>query len=220
MPKTNLVIVGAGGFALELIGYFEYEQSLGKYKDFKIKGIIDDSFDRYKKLSKIVHSKYLGKLRDYKAQCGDIFWIAIGSQPQRKEIAEEIYELELPLFTFISSLAFVNKTAKIGVGSVIAPFCIINANVSLGKFALMNSYSAIGHDSVIGEHATLYPYAAINGNCVVGNELIMGTRATIFPGIKVGNRCIVTTHSYIKSDKPDNRFVHLKAKEVDVENRL
>jgi len=85
---------------------------------------------------------------------------------------------------------------------------------------LLNSFSGIGHDTVVGEHAVLNPYAGINGNCQVGDNLFMGTRSTIFPGVKVGRNCVLTSHSYIKNDKDHNRFIHLKNKEVDLENRL
>ena len=220
VSKKNIVIVGAGGFALELLGYLEQEKLIGNYSNYSVKGVIDDSLKRYEVFSKVVDLSYLGSIRDYEIEENDLFWIAIGSQPHRRKVIKFLEETEVCFFSFISSMSIVNKTAKIGVGSVIAPFCIVNANVTLGDFALMNSYSAIGHDSVVGDHAILYPYAAINGGCHVGDNLIMGTRATIFPGTRVGNNCTITTHSYVKNDKGDNRFIHIKAKEVDLENRL
>jgi len=220
MMANNIVIVGAGGFALELLGYLEHEQANGRYTEYHLKGVVDDSVENFDKFVNIYDLPYLGTVTDYKPSTGDVFWIAIGSQPSRRNVIELLKEKNASFFTFVSSLSIVNRTSEIGVGSIVAPFCIVNANVSLGDFALMNSYSAIGHDSTVGTHAILYPYAAINGSCRVGSELIMGTRATIFPGTKVGSRCVVTTHSYIKNDKPDDRFIHLKAKEIDLENRL
>lgn len=220
LSNKNIVIVGAGGFALELLGYLESEQFSGSYSQYSVKGVVDDSLKSYEVFSRVVELSYLGSIRDYEIEEDDVFWIAIGSQPHRRKVVRFLQERNASFFSFISSVSVVSKAAKLGAGVVIAPFCIVNANVSLGDFALMNSYSAIGHDSVVGDHAILYPYAAINGGCHVGDDLIMGTRATIFPGTRVGNNCTITTHSYVKSDKGDNRFIHIKAKEVDLENRL
>jgi hypothetical protein len=218
--KKNIVVVGAGGFALELLGYLEHEQSIGRYINYVVKGVIDDSAKSYEGFSKVVNLAYLGTIDSYVIDEKDVFWVAIGSQPHRRNVTELLAKKYVTFFSFISSMAVINKTARLGEGIVIAPFCIVNANVKLGNYAMLNSFSCVGHDSVVGDHAILYPYAAINGNCHVGADLLMGTRATIFPGTKVGNNCTITSHSYVKTDKGDNRFIHLKAKEVDLENRL
>lgn len=216
MSDKTIIIVGAGGFAREVLGYIFTEKTAGVYD--RIKGIVVDGYQKNDYLP--YDLPYLGSVAEYKSTAEDLFLVCIGENPGRRQVIELLKSKGAKLFTYVSESSYVNSTAKIGEGVIVAPFCIINANVILGKYALLNSYSAIGHDSIVGVHAVLSPYAAINGGCRVGDNLIMGTRATIFPKINLGNNCIITTHSYVKNDKGDNRFIHIKAKEIDLENRL
>lgn len=213
----NLIIVGAGGFAKELIGYINNDKSKGLLEDVFLKGILVDYKEHYENINEPL--EYLGKIREYEIQENDFFMIAIGENPGRNIIIDYFESRNVKFFSYIHSSCYVNTSSKIGEGLIMAPFCIINANITLGKHALLNSYSAIGHDCIIGERAILYPYAAINGNCTIGNDLTMGTKATIFPKVTMGNNCTITSHSYVKTNKGDNRFIHQKIKEIDLENR-
>lgn len=213
----NLIIVGAGGFAKELLGYINHDKSKDLLQDINLKGILVDYKEHYENLNEPL--EYLGKIREYEIQENDIFMIAIGENPGRNIIIDYFESQNAKFFSYIHSSCYVNSSSKIGEGLIMAPFCIINANVNLGKHALINSYSGIGHDCIIGNRLIQYPYAAINGNCTIGNNLTMGTKATIFPKVTMGNNCTITSHSYVKSNKGDNRFIHQKTQEIDLENR-
>ena len=215
MSDKKIIIVGAGGFAREVLGYIFTEKIAGIYN--QIKGIIIDGYQKNDCLP--YGLPYLGSILEYNPTAEELFLVCIGENPGRRQVIELLKSRGAMFFTYISVSSYINSTAKIGDGVIIAPFCIVNANVMLGNYALLNSYSAVGHDSIVGTHSILYPYAAINGGCQVGDNLIMGTRATIFPKTKLGNNCTITTHSYVKNDKGDNRFIHIKAKEIDLENR-
>lgn len=218
VSMKNLIIVGAGGFAKELIGYIKSDKDRGLLANVNIKGVLVDYLDDFQNLGE--DYPYLGKIRDYDIQDNDEILVAIGENPGRNKIIEYFETKNTKFFSFIHSSCFVNPTASIGDGLIMTPFCMINANVILGNHALLNSYSAIGHDSRVGNKAILYPYAAINGGCKIGDNLTMGTKATIFPRIKIGNNCVITSHSYVKTNKDDDRFIHQKTKEIDLENRL
>lgn len=215
MRCKDLIIVGAGGLAKELIGYIDFEKKKGL--SINIKGVIVDGDIGTNTL--INDLKYLGNISDYSPKENDVFLVCIGENPGRKKVIDILDRKNASFYTFVSSLAYVNPSASLGEGVVVAPFCIVNADVSIGAHTLMNSYSAVGHDSVIGEHAILSPYAAINGNCKVGPMLMMGTKSTIFPKVKMGINCTITSHSFVKSDKGDNRFIHIKSKEIDLLDR-
>lgn len=213
----NLIIVGAGGFAKELLGYINHDKSKGLLQDINLKGILVDYEEHFRTLNEPL--EYLGKIREYEIQNNDIFMLAVGENPGRNILIDYLESQNANFFSYIHSSCYINPTAKMGEGLIMAPFCIINANVTLGKHALINSYSGIGHDCTIGNRLIQYPYAAINGNCVIGDNLTMGTKATVFPQVSLGNNCTITSHSYVKSNKGDNRFIHQKTKEIDLENR-
>lgn len=206
----NLILIGSGGFTKELLGYIYSDLDKGYLNNIVIKGVLDDSKENF--ISSGLDMPYLGKIRSYEIEQNDRFLLGIGSNPARNKILDYFESKNAKFFSYIHSSCYVNTSSKIGEGLIMAPFCIINANITLGKHALLNSYSAIGHDCIIGERAILYPYAAINGNCTIGNDLTMGTKATIFPKVTMGNNCTITSHSYVKTNKGDNRFIHQKNK--------
>lgn len=213
----NLILIGSGGFTKEILGYLESDLEKGYLNNICLKGILDDSKENY--LSSRISLEYLGKIKDYKIKEDDRFLLGIGSNPARNIVLDYLESQHAQFFTYIHSSCYVNPSAKIGEGLIMAPFCIINADVTLGKHALINSYSGIGHDCVIGDRLIQYPYAAINGDCKIGDNLTMGTKATVFPQVTLGNNCTITSHSYVKSNKGDNRFIHQKTQEIDLENR-
>lgn len=213
----DLIIVGAGGFSKEILGYISHDKIKGLLQDITLKGILVDYEDHYVSLNESL--KYLGKIREYEIQENDIFMIAIGENPGRNIVIDYFESKSAKFFSYIHSSCYINPSSKIGEGLIMAPFCILNANVIVGKHALINTYSGIGHDCVIGDRLIMYPQSAINGNCIIGNNLTMGTKATIFPKITMGDNCTITSHSYVKSNKGDNRFIHQKTQEIDLENR-
>lgn len=215
--NSEIVIVGAGGLAKEVLGYIYYDINKGG-AELNIKGIIVDNHSN--DISLPYDLLYLGSIKNYIPRKNEVFLVCIGENPGRKKVIDLLEGKGANFYSYISSLAYVNPTAKIGKGIIITPFCIVNANADLGDHVLMGAYSAIGHDSKVGDHAVLYPYAAINGNCTIGKNLIMGTKATVFPKINMGDNCVITTHSYVKKNKGKNRFIHQKTKEIDLENRF
>lgn len=213
----NLILIGSGGFTKELLGYIEMDLEKQYISDVSIKGILDDSYENFS--SSGINFSYLGKIKEYLIDKEDVFLVGIGSNPARNIILDYLESKKVNFFTYVHSSCYLHSNVIKPIGLVMAPFCMINANAKLGKHALINSYSAIGHDCVIGDRAILYPYAAINGDCTIGNNLTMGTKATIFPQITLGDNCTITSHSYVKSNKGNNRFIHQKTKEIDLENR-
>ena len=215
--NKKIILVGCGGLAREFLGYFEFEKENGNLKGFEIKGFIDDDIDKAQKSSKAMNLRYLGDIDSYSIDKNEYFWIAIGTNPSRKDIYTKLSQKDKnKFFGFVSSLAYISKSSKVDKSVTIAPFCIVNSGASIDENCIINSYAAIGHDSQLGANSILSPYAAINGSCKIESELFMGTRATIFPGIKVGRNCTVTSHSYVKTDKLDDRFIHQKTTEIDL----
>ncbi|QHJ88878.1 acetyltransferase [Aequoribacter fuscus] len=208
---NNLIIVGGGGFCLELIDYLLCDSSF--LMNFKLKGILDD-----KKIQNEL--SYLGKLDDYIPSDDDYFIIAIGNVSYRKTIFDKLISKGAKFYTYIHPSAFISKTAKLGVGCIIAPYTIVNAFAQIGDNVVLNVHSSVGHEAVIGDNTVFSPYCAANGCSHVGACCFLGTRSTIFPGVTLGYMSIVDSHSYVKSDAAEKSIISLRSDYSVLKNRF
>jgi len=204
----NIIIIGAGGFSKELIGYLQQDISNKSLTDIHLKGILDDHESNY--LNNDYDLPYLGKINDYHPLVNDEFLLAIANIHARKIIVRTIKNNNGIFFTYIHPSALIATSATIGEGSIICPFSIINAKASVGELCVLNIFCSIGHDTTLGGNSVLSPYCTLNGNVVSGASLFMGTRSTILLGNKVGNNCTISAHTCVKDDVPDNQMVFTK----------
>lgn len=79
----------------------------------------------------------------------------------------------------ISSLAYVDKTARIGEDCYIAPFAYIGPNVKVGSGCDIHPHAVIQQDAVIGDETILYPHVTIYKQCKVGSHCIIHAGAVI-----------------------------------------
>lgn len=93
-----------------------------------------------------------------------------------------LYEQSKPKRVGISSLAFIDETAKIGKDVYIAPFACIGAHAE------------------IGDNTVIHPHATIGGGAKVGNDCIIYASATVYHGCRVGNHCILHSGCVIGAD--------------------
>lgn len=211
--KQNLIIVGAGGFFLELYDYFE--QDIQFKNSINIKGVLEDSDVCSQNIL-----PHLGWISKYEPSPDDIFIIAIGSSIGRSKCYDLLKSKNVNFLTYIHPSAIISNTAVIGEGCIIAPYTIINSHSKLGCNVVVNVHSSVGHEATIGSHSVLSPYSALNGKASIGSLCFLGTRATVFPRVSLGNKSIVDSHSYVKSDVPEKSIVSLRGEYVVVHNRL
>lgn len=82
----------------------------------------------------------------------------------------------------ISSLAFIDETAKVGENCYIGPFV------------------AIGENVVIGDNVILHPHVTIGKNAKVGNGTEIYSNAVVYHDCQVGQRCILHAGCVIGAD--------------------
>lgn len=94
----------------------------------------------------------------------------------------QLYESMKPKLTGISSLAFIDPTAKIGKDCYIGPFV------------------AIGPGATVGDGCIFHPHVTVGRNATVGNNTEIYSNAVIYHDCKVGSRCILHAGSVIGAD--------------------
>lgn len=85
----------------------------------------------------------------------------------------QLYESMKPKKKGISSLAFIDETAKIGEDCYIGPFVAIGPNVTIGEGCVLHPHVTIGERATVGNETEIYSNAVIYHDCKVGNNCIL-----------------------------------------------
>lgn len=215
----RVLIVGGGGFGLELYGYIQADIAAGRLPGYILGGVLDDSAE-CELMRKTPDAQYLGPIRDYRPAGNEVVVIALGNATNRLKLSNEMAARGLPQWTYIHPSAWVSPTATLGTGIIVGPNCIINAGASVGDNVAINVFCSIGHGASIGAHSVLSPFSALSGDASVGERCFLGTRATLFPKVSMGNGCVVDAHSAVKQSVGDKKIVSVRGQYIVVDNRM
>jgi UDP-3-O-[3-hydroxymyristoyl] glucosamine N-acyltransferase len=69
--------------------------------------------------------------------------------------------------------AMVAKSAKIGQGAHVGPYCFVDENVEIGRRAVLHSFVAIYRGAKIGDDFFAHSHSAVRENCLIGNRVIL-----------------------------------------------
>ncbi|GHC04735.1 acetyltransferase [Cerasicoccus arenae] len=196
--STPLLIIGAGGFALEAIWLAEAMNTV-KSADWHLVGLADDSVSAGETIGGL---PVLGT-PDVAAQqlpSGTAFHIAIGDNRVRLRLADELIALGLTPASLISPKAEIASDAQIGLGSFIGHFASIAPQTVIGAQALINVSAVVGHEAIIGDGAQLCPGVVVTGRCRVGRGAFLGSNAVLQPGVSIGDYALVSANTFAASD--------------------
>lgn len=201
----NLIIIGTGGFALEV--YEHAQNSLGYGSEYTIKGFIEGNipcdYEKYKSLP----AKVFGNCLDYKIEKDDIFMIAIADPCIKETITNIILNKGGEFINLIHNTAVVSKHAKLGKGIFLGAFSIVTGDAIIDDFVMINTYSGISHGCKIGAYSSVMGHVGINGNTIIGHHTYWGSGARCLPGCKIGNYAKIGAASLVLKKVKDNSTV-------------
>lgn len=123
---------------------------------------------------------------------------AIGAPAVRKKMVEA-----WPGDRFDSiraELSYIDKSAKIGEGSIIAPRAVITTNVEIGRHAIINVAASISHNCRLGDYVTVSPGAHIAGNVELGDGVFVGIGAIISNNVKIASGVVIGAGAVVLQD--------------------
>jgi acetyltransferase-like isoleucine patch superfamily enzyme len=175
-----LLIIGAGGNAIDVISFLCYEEiyfiddhKTGYFYGHKILGTTDDLCAGRVKLNEPVYNA-VG---------------SIGNNCARNKIYENLKKAGI-------------KTRPLIMSS------FISRNVEIGENVLAGIGSQIHHDCVIGESCAISPGVILCGNVKLGNNCFLGVGTNVIQGVTIGEGSIVGAGSLILRDVPPNSKVY------------
>jgi sugar O-acyltransferase (sialic acid O-acetyltransferase NeuD family) len=200
MPKSKVLLIGAGGHATSCIEAIEAENKK------EIVGLIGTPEEIGKKL---LGYEVLGSEKDFVAllELTTNLILGIGqikSSNLRIEIKEKFIKNGFTFESVVSPTAHISKHAVIGSGTVIMPGVVINAGVKIGDYSIINTGSIIEHDSRIGDFSHISTGVISNGNTSIGNNTFVGSGTIIMEQIKIGDNCIIGMGQHVRHDLSDN----------------
>lgn len=203
----NIIIIGTGAVSSELTmylkdipgvslkGYLEYEYNIEKYYN-------------------VYHYEMpvLGDLDTYQPCKNDYFLVGVSNIEFRKKVIATMKAKGAQFYTLIHPTAIVANDVQIGEGCSIAPFCVIGANVIMGDFNQLTSYSAISHDCRVGNN-NVFSTAIVCGWVHIGNNNTFYIRSMVQPSLTIGDNNVIAAGMIVDTNLENDSTVFYKYKE-------
>lgn len=214
VQSTSIVVVGAGGFAREVLDVLQSINSLenagsGERQTFDVLGVVDDS-PTETQLSRLAARSisYLGIVADLPTKFPRAaFLIGIGSPEPRRRIAKFLHEAGMTAAVAIHPRATLGTAGRLGSGVVVCSGAQISTNVSLGDHVHINPGAIVGHDADLREFVSVNPGAVISGEVTVHPGSLIGAGSIVLQGLVVGSDAVVGAGAVVVRDVPSRVVV-------------
>tara|TARA_E500000178_G_C16951481_1_gene721496 strand:- start:675 stop:1313 length:639 start_codon:yes stop_codon:yes gene_type:complete len=102
--------------------------------------------------------------------------------------------------TLISEKAYINKSAKVGEGSIIYPGVKIMRDVIIGTNTIVLPNTVINHDVHIGSFSIINSGCVINGNTKIGKKCYVGAGSIFKEKLKIKDKSTIGMGSLVLED--------------------
>lgn len=101
----------------------------------------------------------------------------------------------------IGKYVVIEDDVVIGTGATIEDFALVQAGSNIGAGTKVGTYCKIGHGVVIGENCSFTSYCEIRDRCVLGDSVSMGSRCTLSADTEVGDS-VIMKYGFVVTDTP------------------
>lgn len=206
----SIVIVGAGGFAREVMDVIEAIQQTQPTQTLRVIGATAVQMNQ-RQMGRLVQRgiHYLGADAEFLegAPKGALYVVAVGHPPTRAALARTYRSSGLRPVTLIHPDATIGSRTRLGSGVVICAGARISTNVTLGDHAHVNPGALIGHDAALGDCTSINPGAIISGEATVGARTLVGAGAVVLEQRTVGSDCVIGAAACVTHDVSDGTTV-------------
>tara|TARA_B100000941_G_C28307842_1_gene449917 strand:- start:76 stop:714 length:639 start_codon:yes stop_codon:yes gene_type:complete len=208
----ELIIIGAGSFASEIISLIKRVNKHNKY--WEILGLIDDDPKLHGAI--IDSHKVFGGfdwLVNYKKALGIVF--AIGNRKIVSKMVSQLENNEKIFFPNIIDPSVGIDHIKIGQGIVIFQGSIISTNAKLNNHITIGFNTVIGHHTIVGDLCFIGSGVVINGCVDISRGVFFGANSTCVPAIKIGKYSTIGLGSAVMNNVKDGKtMIGVPAKSV------
>lgn len=198
----NIVIIGAGGFAREVLWLID---DINKTENqWNVVGFIDDNLEL--KGRELNGTTVIGNFNDINLPEYDkLYYVcAIGEPRIKKILVNKAESIGLSAATLIHPSVIKSKFIDIGEGSIICAGSILTVNIRIGKHVIINLDCTIGHDVEVRDYVTILPSVNVSGNVLLDECSNIGTGTAIIQGKMIGENSIIGAGSVVVKDIEEN----------------
>ena len=198
----KVVILGAGGFAREVLWVFRDANE--ENREWEVLGFIDEKEENHGKV--LCDLPILGGFEWFvDNKYNDVFAIcAVGFPQIKKKMVEKTNDIGLKFCSIIHPSVKMSKYVEVGKGTIITAGNILTSQIKVGNHVIINLDCTIGHDSIIEDYCTVAPGVHISGYVHFEEGVDFGTGAVIIQGVTVGAWSIIGAGAAVVSDIPSN----------------
>jgi len=213
MTTRDLVLIGSGGAAAEIVGYLEDLRRFGRPVGC-VAGFLGPSAEAFElhRARYGYEAAYLGHPDTFDYPSHFAYVIAFAQPRAKFELVKRLLPVGLEFPSIIHPMALVAGSARLGQGNIIGPHCVIGPACIVGDFNLLTAYSFISHDCELGSYNFLSS-AGLSGNARARDANFFGIRATLLPEVCVGSDNIIQAGMVLDKDVGDRETVFYKYKE-------
>lgn len=126
--------------------------------------------------------------------------VAIGDNHVRRQLSENLDELNRSKLIVIHPAASISKYANIGGGSFIAARSVVGAGSCLGEGVIVNHGAVVDHDCIVRAFSHIAPNATLGGHVSIGEGCLIGAGAVVLPGTQIADGVTVGAGSVVISN--------------------
>lgn len=204
--NKRLVIIGASGE-----GKVSADIALKLQKYDEILFLDDDA-----NIKECMGFPVVGKSQDAEQYINKAdFIVAIGNGKIRKEVIEQLQDIEATITTLIHPAAVIGSRVSIGRGTVVMAGAVINPDSRIGQGCIINTCASVDHDCNIGDYVHVSVGAHACGTVEVGENTWLGAGATISNNLTVCSDCMIGVGAVVVKDiEKAGTYVGVPAKRV------
>ncbi len=195
-----MLIIGAGGFAKELVEIFQQKGTADNIAFFDDVNLDTGNllFNKFPILRNEI------EVSDFFSRNGNEFTIGIGNPALRHKMYKKFSALEGKLTSVISSKSCIGSfEVRLGEGCNILDGATFSNTSSAGLACIVYYNAIITHDCSIGDFCQLSPGATLLGGAKVDDFGVIGSNATILSKIMVGRHSMIGAASVVTKHVPD-----------------
>ncbi len=207
--KTQVVVLGSGGHARVVLSI------LMSAPDMTVAGIVaaNSKAEVVEGVPVLGGDECLPGLAEQGISSFIIGVGSVGDSSLRRELYDHCLAVGLSPVNAVHNLADVDRSVRIGTGTVVMSHAVIQVGGNVGDNVIINTGAIIGHDCVIQDHAHVALGANLGGEVQVGEGAHIGMGASVRNGIVVGENAIVGVGAAVVKDvSPGEVVVGVPAK--------
>lgn len=192
--SKKLVIVGAGETADIAYEYFTYDS------DRRVVAFaVERAFLKEEQRSGLPVVELELLTAQFPPETHDVFVAVSYVQLNRlrERLFKQVKDWGYHCATYISSHAFVWRTASVGENCMIFENNVLQHGVQVEDNVILWSGNHVGHQSVIRQSAYVASHAVISGYCEIGSRCFVGVNATLADKIKVAEDCLIAAGAVV-----------------------